>query len=224
VENAHHYWFFPGSKQTSIGWRRLSELQSIDAHRNHGFTLIELMVVLVIIGIMTAVIIPEMRGTYQDARLRAASRDLVNVFDVAASRAVSFNQIHRVHLDVRAGKYLVEKRVRGDDRGGDQFQPLKDIPGSEGTWDKRISVEVHDPSEAPPETAEGPGEAPAPASEPAAPEPPPPAATAEDTITFYPDGTADSREIQLRDPDGFRIGLRINPTTGRIHIIELDRR
>ena len=33
---------------------------------------------------------------------------------------------------------------------------------------------------------------------------------------FYPDGTADAREIQLEDRDGFRLVLRINPTTARV--------
>jgi hypothetical protein len=42
-------------------------------------------------------------------------------------------------------------------------------------------------------------------------------------ILFNPDGTADAREIRLRDRDGFRLGLRINPVTARIHIVELPR-
>ena len=40
-----------------------------------AFTLIELMVVIVIIGIMTAMMIPEMKGTFQDALLRSTSRE-----------------------------------------------------------------------------------------------------------------------------------------------------
>lgn len=44
------------------------------------------------------------------------------------------------------------------------------------------------------------------------------------SIVFYPDGTADAREIQLEDRDGFRLVLRINPTTARVQIMELERK
>jgi prepilin-type N-terminal cleavage/methylation domain-containing protein len=41
-----------------------------------AFTLIELMVVIVLIGIMTAMIIPEMKGTFEEALLRSTAREL----------------------------------------------------------------------------------------------------------------------------------------------------
>ena len=43
-----------------------------------AFTLIELMVVMVLIGIMTAVILPEMKGTYEDALLRSTNGPLLH--------------------------------------------------------------------------------------------------------------------------------------------------
>src|SRR5436190_24011906 len=84
-----------------------------------GFSLVELMVVLVLIGIMTAVIVPEMKGTYEDARLRATSRRLVGVFHLAYSRAVSLNQLHRVRFDRISGRYVIVKEVQpGVNAGG----------------------------------------------------------------------------------------------------------
>jgi Tfp pilus assembly protein FimT len=44
-----------------------------------------------------------------------------------------------------------------------------------------------------------------------------------DSISFYPDGTADEREIELRDPEGFGVALRVNPVTSRVQIIELEK-
>ena len=64
--------------------------------RAEGFTLVELMVVIVIIGIMSAMIIPEMTGSYQDALLRATSRRLIDVCGLASSRAITLHQPQRV--------------------------------------------------------------------------------------------------------------------------------
>jgi prepilin-type N-terminal cleavage/methylation domain-containing protein len=179
-----------------------------------GFTLVELMVVIVLIGVMTAMIIPEMKGSFEDALLRSTGRELVNVFGVAGSHAVSVNQVLQVRLDRKTGHYAIEKRVRERGRAG-YFVPARDIPGGEGKLDARISIEIHMPGE---DAAQPSGEA-----MPQAPETTPREQEAEDTIAFYPDGTADAREIVLRDPDGFRLGLRINPVTARVHIVELAR-
>ena len=187
-----------------------------------AFTLIELMVVLVLIGIMTAVLIPEMRGSYEDALLRSTGRELINVCHLAYSRAVSLNQVHRLQLDVRTGRYVVERRIRETELG-EEYAALKDVPGSEGELDKRIAIQIHALSEEPAPTPDGsaPETAPAPA-----PAPPEAAAQIPDNngaIMFYPDGTADGREIRLRDRDGFRMGLRISPVTARIQIVDLPR-
>src|SRR5207248_1474465 len=74
-----------------------------------GFTLIELMVVVVLIGVVTAMILPEMRGTFDDILLRSTGRDLVSAFGLASSQAVTVNQLHRVRLDRASGQYLVER-------------------------------------------------------------------------------------------------------------------
>jgi type II secretion system protein H len=174
---------------------------------NSGFTLIELMVVVAIIAIMTAMIIPEMKGTYQDALLRSTGRDLVNALDLAHSRAVSFNQPHRVRIDSREGVYIVEKSVR--DRAGETFRPLRDVAGGEGKLDSRIKVELHDTYDMPSDESV----ASADSMDDFQPD--------ENTISFYSDGTADAKEILLQDQEGFRLALKINGTTAHVAILTL---
>jgi type II secretion system protein H len=179
-----------------------------------AFTLLELMVVIVLIGILTAAILPEMRGTYQDALLRSTSRELINVFGLASSRAVSLNQVHRVRLDEKTGHYQLERRVRNR-KTGEEFAPVEDDFGSHGELDTRISILIHPPGESVPaepteEPAPPPTEAPGPADQ-------------LNTIAFYPDGTTDGGDIQLQDRDGFRFVLRLNPVTARVHVVELAR-
>jgi type II secretion system protein H len=169
----------------------------------HAFTLIEMVVVVVLIGIMAAMIIPEMKGTFDDALLRSTGRNLINVFNLASSRAVSLNQSCRVKLDMQSGRYFVEREIH--EGGQENFAPLKDVSGAEGKLDSRIVIEVSQPDETPSEN-----DSDSPATEPSPP----------DTVSFYPDGTADAAEIKLRDRDGFQMTLRMNPITARVRLTE----
>ena len=180
----------------------------------HAFTLIELMVVLAVIGIMSAMLIPEMKGTYEDAILRATGRKLITVFSLASSRAIAINQLHRVRFDFKKGRYLMERSVR-EDEGGTGFVPLRDLPGGDGDLDSRVSILIREPNDDPQDAAE--------MAPPLVSEKDSRKNSDENAISFYPGGTADAREIILRDRDGFRLSLRINPTTARVHILELER-
>ena len=178
-----------------------------------GFTLIEIMMVVLLIGIMTAIIVPEMKGTYQGALLRSTSRELINACQLAYSRAVSLNQPHRLRVKPRAGEYVVEKRVYLDQQ--EAYVPLRDVPGGEGSLDRRIRIAFHRP-----------GDLPAGSSGPMN----PPSTAADDSETdpdivlgFYPDGTADAAELVLQDRDGFQIALRVNPTTARVRVAQVER-
>jgi general secretion pathway protein H len=168
---------------------RISPVNNNNQHA--GFTLIELMVVVVLIAIMSVMIVGEMSGTFQDALLRSTSRQLISVFTLASSRAISIDRPHRVRLDRSTGRYIVEKQERGK-----QFTPVKDVAGSEGKLDPRISIRVRELGET---------------------------ETSPDTVSFYGDGTADDREVELRDRDGFGLALRVSPVTSRVQIVELER-
>ena len=114
----------------------------------------------------------------------------------------------------KTGHYSIERRA--SDRGPEgRLVAAREVPGGEGELDTRIAIEIHKSGDEATEAAEQ-ESSPVPGG----------SARAErrdDGITFYPDGTADASEIVLRDRDGFRLALRINPVTARVRIIELAR-
>ena len=177
---------------------KISKLKS-----RRAFTLIEMVVVIVLISIVAAMIIPEMKGSFNDALLRSTGRDLVNVFSFASSRAVGLGQCYRVRFDAPNGRYAVERQIH--DGTGTDFVPLKDVSGAEGRLDPHIAVAIS----APEESSSGNDLSPGPAAQ-----------SLPDAISFYPDGTSDAAEVQLRDRDGFQLLLQLNPVTGRVHVTE----
>jgi type II secretion system protein H len=173
-----------------------------------GFTLVEMLVVVAIISIMSVAIVAEMHGTFQDALLRSTSRELAGACRVASSRAISINRPHRLRLDSLRHRYFLERSARG----GSDFLPVQDIPGGSGTLDPRITIHILEPGinspddagQEPPEDSGNAGDM--------------PSMFSEEAVTFYPDGTADDRQIELVDQDGFRLAMRVNPITSRVQV------
>ncbi|MBX3746733.1 MAG: prepilin-type N-terminal cleavage/methylation domain-containing protein [Verrucomicrobiae bacterium] len=209
-----------------------------------GFTLIELMVVLGLLAILTAMIVPEMRGSHRDALLRSSSRQLVNACALASSRAVSLGQSHRVRLDPATGRFQLERQAPGSRsaRTEPAYVPIRDIPHAAGRLDPRIAVRLRQPDLDPVDRPEADpflpdwsvGDPAGSFTRPADPDPFAEAGPESDSmadgpsgpamgVLFHADGTADRVEIRLRDPDGFGLALRVNPVTARIRIIPLER-
>lgn len=182
-----------------------------------GFTLAELMVVVVLVSIMTALIIPEMRGTYEEALLRSTGRKLVAALNLAHSQSITTQERHRLRIDTSDGRYFLERAPR---ESASRFVPVPNVPGSEGALDKRITIEIRKAGLSENDGEAEPGEEPQfgtlmPDEE---------ISAVRDSVNFAPDGTADPLEIILRDRHGFGLSLRVNPTTARVQISELDRK
>jgi general secretion pathway protein G len=50
--------------------------QNLRKHKQHGFTLIEIMVVIVILGVLAALVVPKIMGRPDEARVGAAKQDV----------------------------------------------------------------------------------------------------------------------------------------------------
>jgi len=171
---------------------------------------VELMVVIVVLGILTAMIVPQFGSTYQDALLRSHGRQLLEAVNLAYSQAVTSGNPVRLRIDPGRGRFWLEERA---EEGDGDFQRVAGLPGCEGEIDRRISLEVRAAREAMPRAADerpergqeetGRGDLP--------------------SVTFRPDGTAQAREILIRDAEGQSLALRIDATTSRARLAPVER-
>jgi general secretion pathway protein H len=70
-----------------------------------GFTLLELMIVLAIIGVAVVLIAPTVTGSLTNLRLKTATKQLSTVLRYARSKAVSSKSIIRVIIDIDNASY-----------------------------------------------------------------------------------------------------------------------
>jgi len=175
---------------------------------NRAFTLVELMVVIVIIAVMSAVMVGEMRGSFEDALLRSTARKVIDLCDAASNRAVSVHHPYVLRFESARGHYLLRPKAENPEEVGIAAETEMRV---EGDLDSRIAMVIREPQqdeEAPEDIS-------------AASEERDRRARA-DVITFYPDGTADGREFAFKDRMGAELLLRLNPVTGRVRIVETE--
>ena len=73
----------------------------------NGFTLLEILVVMVIIGLMMALIPPLFSGAVSGTKLKGSARDLAVALRETRSQAIIHNNEQLVHLDLASPRYRI---------------------------------------------------------------------------------------------------------------------
>jgi prepilin-type N-terminal cleavage/methylation domain-containing protein len=115
-------------------------------NRRPGFTLIEVMLVMVIILILAAVAYPTLSAMYGDVRVKAAADQVRAAWTEARARAIEDNRAYRFSVEPGTGRFRVApddpEFWDGSNGGGstDENAPPPHI--EEGTLPNSISFEV----------------------------------------------------------------------------------
>jgi len=73
-----------------------------------GFTLMEVLMALVVLGIATAIAIPSFTAWLPDARLKSAARDIFSNLQLTKMEAIKANSNYTIRFDAAAGTYQME--------------------------------------------------------------------------------------------------------------------
>jgi type II secretion system protein H len=92
------------NRQRAVGDRRAV---AVPLRCRSGFTLIELMVVMVILILLSALVAPAFTRQYYTARLNSAARNLVALMQYARSQAVVEGTTYRLNIDQEGGRLWV---------------------------------------------------------------------------------------------------------------------
>ncbi|MCC7491964.1 MAG: prepilin-type N-terminal cleavage/methylation domain-containing protein [Fimbriimonadaceae bacterium] len=163
------------------------------APRNSGLTLVELLVVLAVIVVVSALVVPSLQASLATSRLRAAARGVLGQARWSRELAVQRGTWVRLRLDLQrdAASSLIEWWERQPEEGDPGWREVTDPWGAarplppELRFDRLIS---EDPS-------------------------------GEPAVIFGPDGRAQEFFVALADRADRRLALHVSATTGLSEIL-----
>ena len=102
------------------------------ASRGGGFTLLELILVLVLISTVLALAAPSLRGFAQGRKVHDAAAHMLAVARMASAQAVAEARVYRLNFDADEGAYWLTARFEGTfEELGTEFGRFK-APGRVG--------------------------------------------------------------------------------------------
>jgi len=162
------------------------------AQPNAGFTLVEMLLVVVLLATLTGTLTVSLRGRLDSHALRIAARDLAAAVRFSISEARLTRLPHRIAFQDGWTCYRVE---RAESAAGSEYVPVKNLAGRMRTLAKQVhiagaSVDGESRDDVP------------------------------EFLPQYPAGEGFSGGIQLANRTGETMTIEISPVTGQVRIVE----
>ena len=90
-----------------------SDVENACQHKTGGFTFMELVIVVLILGIITMMAMPAMNDFFADEKINAAADAVVTAVYYARTTAITTGVDHRVYFDVAANSFWIEMYTGG---------------------------------------------------------------------------------------------------------------
>lgn len=98
---------FKANLRIKMNLKQIKREKNITCTR--GFTLIEVIIVLVLLAIVAAIALPTFQRLVVNSPLKTAARDLMAEFALQKERAIAESRQYRVVLDVNNGSYDIQQ-------------------------------------------------------------------------------------------------------------------
>jgi prepilin-type N-terminal cleavage/methylation domain-containing protein len=156
-----------------------------------GFTLLEILIVLVIVTLLIGIAIPNFRGAFEQTKLESASRNLATTFGTAQHLSVIHRLMFQIKFDLNNREYQIvpESGFLKENEDLPDFARRRKLP--DGV--KFGSVTISTPGS--PETGGG-----------------------LEYLAFYPNGSSDGATLTIYDDSGAIVTLQVMKATGLIKI------
>lgn len=154
------------------------------SQKKDGFTLIEMMIVIVILGVMISLIVPRI-GELGEANVKRSARHLTGMIRFLRDESQSRKTVYRLRFDVQGGRYWAEVQTLTNDQTV-EFTKWQSEIGAEGSLSGQTTFRDVQAASHPDDPF----------------------------IQFTPDGWVENAAIHLRDGDDRDFTLLVNPLMG----------
>ncbi len=166
---------------------------------NLGFTLIELSVVIILIGVVFIIVMPRLSGLLSGRKLLGFSRELAGALDYTRSRAVVDGRVYNFHIDREKKEYWFAAKEDDDQRNSYsryredteiKLPRKREIPKGMEITRLKLKTRVID------------GYKP--------------------VIRFYPRGNSSGAEIVMETEQGDKVAIKVKSYTGKsaVEVVE----